>query len=974
MFRRILTILNACVAVSLSPYGLTPARAQDAEPLFHARFADGTVVAGEPVRDWHDVNATPRIATLPLFDPKRPAEWLVRESPLPNASPAAYIEFVGGDRMPGEVIGYSTGSESPYRRLPSHFIVRPTSAMRRPNTEFDPVVRIESQYVQRVVWQPDQSQDPSPMTAVRRDGSRTSFRALRWTENAISLLTDNGVAMIPFAELASVSLNSGDPWQAYFDHAATVLPDAEGRLVQIETSDGLIALTSTQRLRAETHGDNRRSDHWHQVIQPAWCLDPLWIPFPTIVAWRSFPPERVPFTLLDPQVSRKEVVFSAALHPVLNRATTGAPLTDGITLFGWGIGTHAPCELVVELPPQAIAFTTGFGLDPSVGTGGCAIARVELRSENKSQKLFESDLLIGASPPKSTSRLPLKADSNASKRQLALVSDPVYNNRPSGADPFDIRDSLSWIGPQVELDPTFAKEELRRRAPSQMLGLAGWNVESDTSSFATVTSRWDTRDWEDPRYRSFVSVENGYLLLSRSLRIDKEHRYLAVYAHSPHDEFRPARIQVRLDGTVLGEMPVPIEHSRREPDPLLFPIDNFVGQTVLAEIIQLPGAINESKPAAVDWRGAELVSHRPGLRTLFEEDPEFANLLAEGEGSVALTTNDRNSGEASLQIAPTGRGSSNIPGWDHLVTEEPLLGEYRVLRFSWKAGASGPIAFSLGHNQEFGTNEGVFVPPPRVRRAPSRSDDRGPRNGYRYVAGDVGEHNDLTPAIRLDGKAPEAWRVVQRDLYSDFGSFRLTGLNLTTYQGPLNVDGIYLARNADQFRFIEEAIAGPPQPEQGQAPVTLKTGNPAAFPKIVSRVAPSFGLSGQGGELQLLSQYRDRNDVLRTHPEGGEERQSGRLSAALKLPEKGTPRLRLSVSQHGSNDNDQKDWDLQILANGRELLARRIDRDAAKGGWLDINIDLAELKGQNVLLELRHKASGWDSEYAYWQNVRIETN
>jgi hypothetical protein len=953
----------------------TLARAQEQEARYHARLADSTIVVGEQIRDWHDVNATPRIGNFPVFDPNRPVDWLVRDTPQREPAPQAFVEFVGGDRMPGEVVGYSTGEESPYRRLPSHLIVQPKIAVRRPGTDSDPAIRIESQYVRRVVWQATSGEPTPPETVVLRDGRRLSYRALRWTADGVTLLRGTGVESHAFSDLAEVQLAAGDPWEAYFDHAAAVLPAAaDGRLLQLEADGGLIALTSTQRLRPETHGDNRRTDHWYQAIQPAWCLDTLWIPFSTISAWRFFPPERVPLTLIDPQVSRTDVVFSAARRPLVNSAVTGGPLGDGVVLFGWGIGSQAPCELQVPLPASAVALRGGYALDPSVGSGGCAKARVELQIGEARQKLFESDALIGATPARGLGQLPLApstADAPES-RKLLLVSDPVYQGRPAGADPFDIRDALNWLAPEIDLDPERAKAELRRRAVSRLPGLAGWNVAPETSALATVTSRWDTRDWEEPRFRTFAAVENGFVKASRKLRVREKDRYLAVFAHSPLDEFRPARIQVRIDGIVVGELPVPIEHGRREPDPLLFPVAEYAGKTVTAEIVQLPGALGENKPPAVDWRGADLVSHRPGLLALFEDDPKFVEQLAGGNGSATLETSDKQTGSAALSVMPEGRKAESVPGWDAIVTEEPDFGEYRFVRFAWKAGGAGPVAFAIGHDGQFGPGDGTVAVARRPRRHSNPSYERGFRNGYRYMAGPGGENNsDFTPSVKLDGNVPKEWRVVQRDLFGDFGSFTFTGAGFTTKDGVLAFDGLYLARSPDQFRFVEEDLKGDPVPMPGDGNILKKTSDPRTFAPLVTAVAPSFSLSGQGGELQLLKEYRGRQTVLRTFPQGGEEKQSARLTAAVEVPAKSKSKIRLSVSQHGENENDQKDWDLQVFGNGRELLNRRIDRGATSGGWLDLEADLSQFAGGPVLIELRHKPNGWDNEIAYWHDVRI---
>ncbi|MBA3315761.1 MAG: hypothetical protein M3552_03060 [Planctomycetota bacterium] len=947
---------------------------QEQESRYHSRLADNTMVVGEPIRDWHDVNATPRVGNFPIFDPNRAVDWLVRDTAGGESTPSAYVEFVGGDRMPGEVLGYSSGDESPYRRLPPHLILRPTVAVRRPNTAFDMPVRLESEHVRRVVWQSTSGEPAPPETAVLRDGRRITFRALRWTAEAVSLLLESGVETVPYSALAEVHLAAGDVWDAFFDHAAAALPNGEGRLIQIQTDGGLVALISTQRLRPETHGDNRRTDHWYQAIQPAWCLDTLWVPFSSVTTWRLFSPERVPLTMLDPVVSRSDVVFSAARRPLTNAAVTGGPLGDGVVLFGWGVGLHAPCELTIPLPSGAVALRGGFALDPSVGSGGCAKARVNLTTGDKVQQVFESDMLIGASPARGLGRLQLAAVSAEAEtsRELVLVADPVYEGRPSGADPFDIRDALNWLAPEIELDPKFAQAELRRRAVSRLPGLAGWEVDPDTSERATVSTRWDTRDWEEPRFRSFVAVDAGFVKLSRKLRVGSDDRYLAVFAHCPHDDFRPARIQARIDGTVLGEFPVPTEHGRREPDPLLFPVAAYAGKAVTVEVIQLPGAIGESKPAAVDWRGIDLVTHRPGLLALFEDSSEFVDQLTKGDGSATVETSEKQTGSASLKVMPSGRKAATIPGWDHIIAEEPDFGEYRFIRFAWKAGGAGPVAFAVGHDAQFGPGDGIVAMARRPRRRSNPSYERGVRNGYRYIAGPGGENDtELAPSIKLDGNVPKDWKVIQRDLFGDFGSFTFTGAGFVTRDGALGLDGLYLARSQDQFRFIEEDLAGLPAPLPGEGDVGLKTNDLRAYTPLVDAVAPSFSLTNQGGELQLLKEYRGRQNVLRTHPQGGEEKQSVRLTAAVELPPKAKSTIRLAVSQHGQNDNDQKDWDLQILADGRDVMSRRIDRAATNGGWLELEADLSEFADRPVRIELRHKANGWDSEIAYWHDVRI---
>ena len=47
----------------------------------------------------------------------------------PAETPDAFVEFFGGDRLPGRVIEYRTGQESIFRKSPPCLIVAPEAAI-----------------------------------------------------------------------------------------------------------------------------------------------------------------------------------------------------------------------------------------------------------------------------------------------------------------------------------------------------------------------------------------------------------------------------------------------------------------------------------------------------------------------------------------------------------------------------------------------------------------------------------------------------------------------------------------------------------------------------------------------------------------------------------------------------------------------------------------------------------------------------
>ncbi|MGH7192722.1 MAG: hypothetical protein ACREJM_04210, partial [Candidatus Saccharimonadales bacterium] len=122
--------------------------------------------------------------------------------------------------------------------------------------------------------------------------------------------------------------------------------------------------------------------------------------------------------------------------------------------------------------------------------------------------------------------------------------------------------------------------------------------------------------------------------------------------------------------------------------------------------------------------------------------------------------------------------------------------EYRYLRFAWKKRGGGNILLQMAANGAFGPQRGAAGP------------------AYRYEAGPNANPFNAA-AVKIDDKLPADLTVVTRDLFADFGAFRLDGLALTASDGEAALfDQIYLARTADDFK-------GCPQPAPGQPPLAV---------------------------------------------------------------------------------------------------------------------------------------------------------
>jgi putative membrane-bound dehydrogenase-like protein len=163
----------------------------------------------------------------------------------------------------------------------------------------------------------------------------------------------------------------------------------------------------------------------------------------------------------------------------------------------------------------------------------------------------------------------------------------------------------------------------------------------------------------------------------------------------------------------------------------------------------------------------------PPTVTLFDDDRSFADLLTEGEGTVRLRATDPYSGDVSLAVTPPQRWNLRIPGWKYPVTENPGPGEFRYLRFAWKARGAEGVMIELAGDGRW---------PPAEKPL------------WRYYAG---RNTTGWAAVEVDREPPEDWTLVTRDLWKDFGPFTLTGIAPTAMGGEAYFDRIELLRSLD---------------------------------------------------------------------------------------------------------------------------------------------------------------------------------
>jgi hypothetical protein len=299
------------------------------------------------------------------------------------------------------VVDYRSGQEDLFHPEPPHLIVRVALAFEPPDNKPVPEIRVLPQFVRRIVWRDRGRVSVQPGTAVFSDGRSLAFRALRFRSGEVNVLLPNGGQRIDWDELAELNPSAVDPWDAWFDHAAAVCPTASTRLIEIETSTGLIA-TASPAVGA-FRGELGRPHRWVHGLQPAWSLDILWVPFREIAYYRSYAATEVPLSSMrrGGDLPRR----AGGAQPVqVNRNIHGGPLASQTREFGWGLGVSGGTEVTYDLPAGARWLRASVS-SIVCGCGGCARPRV-LANDANGKLLWEGPILVGSEMILETERFP----------------------------------------------------------------------------------------------------------------------------------------------------------------------------------------------------------------------------------------------------------------------------------------------------------------------------------------------------------------------------------------------------------------------------------------------------------------------------------------------------------------------------------------------------------------------------------------
>jgi len=627
--------------------------AEGQDNRYLAVFADGRRVSGDDLVDWGVDPVSPRLEGVALADPKRPLRWFLdRSVGLWDASTCmgGYVEFVGGDRLTGQVTGTERGDPDSFDSAVLLLRVRHAYNGDLPKDVKRDFVRVFETAVRRIVWVAQPHRIFQPSTIFLRDGRRLKFMSIRWQVDGVKVLVEGGVRHIPLSQLAQLHMPDRDPWKAYYRELAILDPGDGEALFRVETVDGLILTCSSRRFMARIgSGHKSRTKRtkrtprakrppggwpmqWRHLVQPAWSADPIWIPFDTIRMRSFFLPHELPLTRLLPQRAVQKSMTGFQWRWRRDRNVEGDRLMVAGRSVGGGLGVHANNELIFTLPACVRSFRTRVALDSSAGRGGCARGMVYLDS-TKNKPLYRSDIIVGSGKILDSGELKLPPVKDRPRR-LILVADAAHADRPRGADPLDIRDAMDWIDPVLHID----RGQLRAAVVGFIQGAVpawkGWEISLGGSHDIPISSRWG-----GSRFVHALAAAGRRLTLTSRRRIGPAQRWLKLRVRQIGPPVNAGRIEVRMDGRLVAYLPV----CRAGHDsPYLVPLDAYRGKDVKLQIVYRPGNADE----LIDWPALALVDRKTSanwsvLRTVSAVSRRGVKLTVQDDGSILAAPNLR---------------------------------------------------------------------------------------------------------------------------------------------------------------------------------------------------------------------------------------------------------------------------------------------------------------------------------------------
>jgi hypothetical protein len=681
-------------------------------PPHLAVFADGSEVAGA-VADLGD-RTKASVAGRRLFDPAKPVRWVRLDEATPQVPPA-YIEFDNGDLLPGTVYGHrpegfvwrtlvdaiqpmnhAESLPATLQVMPMADVVSPDRPLARPVFSRAITTRLDVRRdrVRRIVWRQDGPRRYQPRTLFLADGSSGSFRSVRWSDDAVIILSaDGSTARHRFEDIAELHLAPrAEPWDAWFE---TLAADDGGVVQLISRGGARVSIPQRQYHIAYRLGSI--------LAQPTWSLDPLFIRLGEIQRIIAFSANEAPLSFLEPTRVVQTSPLGSSWTWQADRSVQGGPLAPAGPPVAWGFGVQARTELTLPLATGVKEFRGRVGLDRVVGGGGCVRASIHA-DDAGAPALWQSELLVGSGTFAACEGLPLAGPAGGQK-ELVLVADDAHRDRPPGADPFDVRDNVDWADPLVIFDPAVVPQKTAARLPFIVPAWTGWTVATDPPARIRLVGVIDpVLGGQRAGWAAVSMAEGGTMRLSRTWpALQPQDRFLVIAVNGYGQGKGP--LTLRVDGwqweltppvrSAEAAVPFVLPLAGRPEGPLAVEIVAPAGQQVQWHAIGLAGPLDEG------WFPLEPVQMKSSAGSTFKQRDDGAILVSlppPPQDEYTLRLASRQGGIRALRIDALLDPSLAKPAFG---PGRHASGSFRMSGLSVAAGAAGaetPLEVTMAYS------------------------------------------------------------------------------------------------------------------------------------------------------------------------------------------------------------------------------------------------------------------------------------
>ncbi len=147
---------------------------------------------------------------------------------------------------------------------------------------------------------------------------------------------------------------------------------------------------------------------------------------------------------------------------------------------------------------------------------------------------------------------------------------------------------------------------------------------------------------------------------------------------------------------------------------------------------------------------------------------------------------------------------------------------------------------------------------------------------------------------------------------------------------------------------------------------TSKEQRRSEWQRTIGRAAPGFRVENVGEDGVVYHRDFRNRTAVQTHPL--DRKVPCRLTREVDVPNGKETRLTVRVSHHPHGD-----WQLRILAGSELLVEKIVSSESVSGEWCVVTADLSKFAGKKIQLTLENRANDWRNEWAYWNEVSIES-